>query len=306
MAQSSFHIPDLFAQRVTISCELFPERDATKWDRFTAAVAKLAALDLDFFSVTSGAGGSTIGGTKQAVCHVQETHGVPAMAHMTCVHTNRSGIDTILDEYRDAGIANILALRGDLPKDWDPAARPADAFNHANELVSHLHQRGDFATAVAAFPEGHPDSAAAADDWHYLKENLPRVPVLRLPKRSLTPTITAISATGSINTMVTTVAWFPASLCLPPGPGHKTLPPSFVPIPACQKPCAKSLSHAATTKKPQPKQVINTPFSCAVNCSSKAHLGCIFTPSTKLLGRQDWCNSYEKMASLHLETLETK
>ena len=111
------------SKRRTLSFEYFPAKTEKATIMWKDAVSQLADLGPDFVSVTYGAGGTTRAGTKDAIVHIQETTGLPAMAHLTCVGNSRAEIAELLDEYAGAGIENLLALRGDPPKgqdDWQP------------------------------------------------------------------------------------------------------------------------------------------------------------------------------------------
>ena len=111
-------------------------------------------------SVTYGHGSA--GFTLPIAENVQRSQGVPALAHLTCVGSTRGQIDQQLEAFGQAGIENILALRGDIPAD----ASPADTwhFRHASDLIQYLKSRGDFCVGAACYPEGHPESATQKDD----------------------------------------------------------------------------------------------------------------------------------------------
>jgi methylenetetrahydrofolate reductase (NADPH) len=119
-------------------------------------------------SVTCGAGGSASGGFTAAVAaDIQKSSGVTAVAHLTCVGTNRQNVHAALTELRELGVANIFALRGDLPEGETPCGFD---FPHASDLVREIKAFGDFCVGCAAYPEGHPESATQQEDIRYLKE----------------------------------------------------------------------------------------------------------------------------------------
>ena len=121
-------------------------------------------------SVTYGAGGSTKGHTIQLAREIQEKYDVPTIAHLTCVCASRDGIKNALVEMKSAGIENILALRGDIPKNYD--GQVFTEFSHASELVELIKESGDFCVGGACYPEVHPDSANKHDDIAGLKKKV--------------------------------------------------------------------------------------------------------------------------------------
>ncbi|HSW47066.1 MAG TPA: methylenetetrahydrofolate reductase [NAD(P)H] [Phycisphaerae bacterium] len=152
--------------RFAISFELFPPKDAEGEARlFGETVPALLALEPDFMTCTYGAGGSTREKTLQIVSRIKSEHGVEVASHLTCVGGSRAYIADFLDSARQAGIENIVALRGDPPKGDAAHAPPADGFQYAGELVSFIRRRGDFDIAVAGYPEGHPECPERHLDW---------------------------------------------------------------------------------------------------------------------------------------------
>ena len=121
-------------------------------------------------SVTYGAGGSTKGHTIALAGEIQKQHNVPTVAHLTCVCADRSSIGAALTEMQAAGIENILALRGDIPKDFD--GEVFTDFTHASDLVRFIKENGDFCVGGACYPEVHPDSANKNADIQGLKEKV--------------------------------------------------------------------------------------------------------------------------------------
>lgn len=145
---------------VSISMEFSPPKDEIEEDRLWSAIADLSPLAPDFISVTYGAGGSTRDRTIRIASELTAKTSIPTVAHLTCVGSTKDEISQILDQYKDAGITHILALRG------DPAGGPQKpwvttpgGFDHADELVTFASQKGGFNIGVAAFPDGHPASA---------------------------------------------------------------------------------------------------------------------------------------------------
>lgn len=144
---------------VTYSVEFFPPKDEAGEARLWQAASELRALNLDFISVTYGAGGSTRDRTIKITKELQKRTGINAVAHLTCVGSTKDELIQILNQYKEAGIKSILALRGDPTggptAEW--VATPG-GFNHADELVALAKQIGGFEIGVAAFPDGHPAS----------------------------------------------------------------------------------------------------------------------------------------------------
>ena len=164
-------IRDLITQdKATLSFEVFPPKKDTDFADVEAAALGIAALKPDYMSVTYGAGGSTKGHTIQLAREIQEKYDVPTIAHLTCVRASRDGIKNALVEMKNAGIENILALRGDIPKNYD--GQVFTEFSHASELVELIKESGDFCVGGACYPEVHPDSANKHDDIAGLKKKV--------------------------------------------------------------------------------------------------------------------------------------
>ena len=158
---------------ISVSFEFFPPKsekmEAQLWD----AITQLAPLAPSFVSVTYGAGGSTRERTHASVARiVKETELTPA-AHLTCVAASKEEIAEIADQYWDAGVRHIVALRGDPPPaDGGCFVAHPEGYASAAELVAGLKGRHDFELSVAAYPEVHPDAASAAADLDNLKRKL--------------------------------------------------------------------------------------------------------------------------------------
>ena len=156
-------IRDLITQdKATLSFEVFPPKKDTDFADVEAAALGIAAFKPDYMSVTYGAGGSTKGHTIQLAREIQEKYDVPTIAHLTCVCASKEGIKTALADMKNAGIENILALRGDIPKNYD--GQVFAEFSHASELVELIKETGDFCVGGACYPEVHPDSANKHED----------------------------------------------------------------------------------------------------------------------------------------------
>jgi len=164
-------IRDLITQdKATLSFEVFPPKKDTDFADVEAAALGIAAFKPDYMSVTYGAGGSTKGHTIQLAREIQEKYDVPTIAHLTCVCASKEGIKTALADMKNAGIENILALRGDIPKNYD--GQVFAEFSHASELVELIKETGDLCVGGACYPEVHPDSANKHEDIIGLKKKV--------------------------------------------------------------------------------------------------------------------------------------
>jgi methylenetetrahydrofolate reductase (NADPH) len=158
----------------TFSFEVFPPKTDKGMASLRAALAEFERLSFDYASVTYGAGGSNRDRTFDIVREIQEEHGLPALHHFTCVMHTRTEIGAILDRLERSGVYNLLALRGDPPKD-QPDWRPGpDNFRYSSELVAFIKERyGErFAVGVAGFPEGHPLAPDRDFDADILKRKI--------------------------------------------------------------------------------------------------------------------------------------
>jgi len=161
------------------SFELFPPRTPEGAAKLPAVIAQLAKAGPDYFSVTHGAGGSGQDGTYETLLAVVKHAGVEAVPHLTCVGSTRERIAEYLEQYREAGVKRIVALRGDLPATAMTAAGPGSAaapgeFHYANELVSFIREtHGDhFEIEVAAYPEMHPQAPSPAVDFENFRRKV--------------------------------------------------------------------------------------------------------------------------------------
>ena len=144
----------------SLSFEVFPPKTSDKFESVMGAAAEIAKLKPSYMSVTYGAGGGTSEYTT-AICEALNGFGVTALAHLTCVSSNRGRIESELEKLRSHGIGNILALRGDIPAGFD---RESAHYRHASELMKEIADFGGFCIGGACYPEGHPESANSADD----------------------------------------------------------------------------------------------------------------------------------------------
>lgn len=152
---------------IHLSCEVFPPK---KFDGIAQAVRtaqEIAALKPAFMSVTYGASGTTPGHTLAIAQAVQKT-GITPLCHLTCVQSGRAQVARVLDDMRISGLHNVLALRGDLPKDGNIQ----QDFTYASELVTFIHDQGDFCVGAACYPEGHPECPSRQQDMDNLRRKV--------------------------------------------------------------------------------------------------------------------------------------
>ena len=167
-------IDEIIARRSepVFSFEFFPPKTEEGERNLRTALRELRPLEPSYVSVTYGAGGSTRDRTIEIVKSLKDEHGLEAMAHLSCVGTTKAELREILDEVRDAGIDNVLALRGDPPRgesEWRP--HPG-GLHYSTELAALIRDDYDVCIGAACFPEVHPEAIDLAHDLKFLKEKL--------------------------------------------------------------------------------------------------------------------------------------
>jgi methylenetetrahydrofolate reductase (NADPH) len=167
-------IDDIIANATepTFSFEFSPPRTEEGELNLQAAIAGLAPLGPAFVSITYGAGGSTRQRTVELVKWMKSDLGLEAMAHLTCVGATVEDLRVVLDELRDGGIENVIALRGDAPQgetEWKPVP---GGLSYGNELVELVADNYDFCVAAACYPEVHQEAADLATDLRNLKRKV--------------------------------------------------------------------------------------------------------------------------------------
>ena len=153
--------------RVHLSCEIFPPKRFDGLRQVGDIAREIASLRPDFMSVTYGAAGSTPGHTLEIAKAVQSC-GVEPLCHLTCVQSTKEHVQQVLADMQSAGIHNVLALRGDLPREGEPA----HDFAYASELIDFIHRQGDFCVGAACYPEGHPESGGRLRDIEFLRRKV--------------------------------------------------------------------------------------------------------------------------------------
>lgn len=156
----------------SISYEFFPPRSVDASFRLWSAVQALQHTDPSFVSVTYGAGGTTRQLTHEAIEAFGAHTGLNVAAHLTCVDASRDETLEIAERYAEAGVNQIVALRGDPPKGSGAFQPRADGFTNSVELVEALAKTGNFEITVGAYPDPHPEAAGDQDDVTWLKRKI--------------------------------------------------------------------------------------------------------------------------------------
>ena len=156
----------------TFSFEFFPPKTEQGEANLIAALRELKELDPAYVSVTYGAGGTTQDKTLEIVSRLQSEFDLTAMAHFTCVSATEAELRSVLDQMRDAGIGNVLALRGDPPQGQEEWVKTEGGLEYSSQLVRMLKSDYDFAIGAACFPEGHIHATSPEDDLRHLKEKV--------------------------------------------------------------------------------------------------------------------------------------
>ena len=157
---------------LTMSFEVFPPKTETAFDSVKRATQEIAKLKPAFMSVTYGAGGGTSKYTLDIAKNIKNEYGVPTLAHLTCVSSTKETVHQRILDMKDAGIENVMALRGDIPKELEGADRSGWDYKHAIELVRELKEVSDFCIGGACYPEIHPESEDQKTDIRFLKEKV--------------------------------------------------------------------------------------------------------------------------------------
>ena len=167
-------LSELFqSETLHLSFEVFPPKTDTAFASVKAAVEDIAELHPSFMSVTYGAGGGTSQYTLDIAKNIKEQHGVPTLAHLTCVSSTKETVREKIAQIKEAGIENVMALRGDLTPEMEGQDRSGWAYRHAVDLIRDIRESGaDFCIGGACYPEVHPESADQREDIRYLKEKV--------------------------------------------------------------------------------------------------------------------------------------
>ncbi len=159
----------LNSPKPTISLEVFPPKTDAVYASVEQAVEKIADLKPSYMSVTYGAGGGTSSHTVNIAKHIQCDKGVTAIAHLSCISSTHDLVHQQLIKLKEAGIENILALRGDIPEGFEMDNLD---YHYASDLAKEISDFGGFCIGGACYPEGHPDSANSVEDIDNLKKKI--------------------------------------------------------------------------------------------------------------------------------------
>lgn len=154
--------------KVTLSFEVFLPKTSSRYENVLKAAEKIASLNPNFMSVTYGAGGGTSAHTVALAKDIHEKYGVEVMAHLTCVSSTREHVESMVEQFKENGIENIMALRGDIPSD----GKVGEDYQYACQLIKELKEKGDFCIGAACYPEGHVESPSIKEDIQHLKEKV--------------------------------------------------------------------------------------------------------------------------------------
>lgn len=156
-------------KKVTVSFEVFPPKQWDKIESTKEVVREMSEYNPSWTSVTYGAAGTRSGFTQEIANEIEKS-GVTALSHLTCLTSTRDKIHEVVTELKDNHIDNILALRGDIPQDFE---FPDDQyFEHAYQLVQEIKTIGDFCIGGACYPEIHPESKNRVEDIEFLKQKV--------------------------------------------------------------------------------------------------------------------------------------
>ena len=157
--------------KCSLSFEVFPPKTDAAFDTVESAVEKIAALGPSFMSVTYGAGGGTSQYTLEIAKNIKRMYNVPTLAHLTCVSSSRETVRQRIVDIKEAGIENILALRGDIPKEMANDDRSKWDYRYAVDLLREIKSiEPSFCVGGACYPEAHPECPNKKEDIIHLKE----------------------------------------------------------------------------------------------------------------------------------------
>lgn len=158
---------------LSLSFEVFPPKTETGFESVKKATEEIAKLHPSFMSVTYGAGGGTSKYTLDIAKNIKKLYGVPTLGHLTCVSSTKETVHRKIEEIKEAGIENVMALRGDIPQNLIDSSREGWDYHHAFELVRELKEADpNFCIGGACYPEIHPESENQKEDIKHLREKV--------------------------------------------------------------------------------------------------------------------------------------
>ena len=159
--------------KLSLSFEVFPPKTDTAFESVKTATEEIAKLKPSFMSVTYGAGGGTSQYTLDIAKNIKDSYGVPTLAHLTCVSSTKETVRAKIAAMREAGIENVMALRGDLTPELEKTDRSTWDYRYAVDLIHDIKASGtDFCIGGACYPEIHPESFNQKEDIKHLKEKV--------------------------------------------------------------------------------------------------------------------------------------
>lgn len=163
----------LTKEKLTLSFEVFPPKTESVFDSVKMATEEIAKLKPAFMSVTYGAGGGTSRYTLDIAKNILKEYGVPTLAHLTCVSSTKQTVAQRIEDIKQAGIENVMALRGDIPKEMENQDKSAWDYKYAIDLIRQLKESAPhLCIGGACYPEIHPESRNQKDDIKHLKEKV--------------------------------------------------------------------------------------------------------------------------------------
>lgn len=160
---------EFFKDRTVLSFEVFPPKRTYPIETVYDALDELKDLKPDFISVTYGAGGSdNCQATLEIASNIKKKYGIESVAHLPCINLTENDVIDMIRRFKDAGIENILALRGDITPDFEPKG----VFKHASELISYIKKHAEFNIIGACYPEGHTECESLDKDIENLKNKV--------------------------------------------------------------------------------------------------------------------------------------
>lgn len=166
-------LSDVFSDKLSLSFEVFPPKTDMAFDSVKTATEEIAKLKPSFMSVTYGAGGGTSKYTLEIAKNIKQRYNVPTLAHLTCVSSTKETVREKIAQMQEAGIENVMALRGDLTPEMEGLDRSHWDYRYAIDLIHDIKESGaDFCIGGACYPEIHPESINQKEDIKYLKEKV--------------------------------------------------------------------------------------------------------------------------------------
>lgn len=166
-------LKDIYKQKKPVlSFEVFPPKKSDEIYNIYKTLDTLKTLSPDFISVTYGAGGSNSKKTAAIAAYIKNICEIEPIAHMTSVAMTDEFLNQFVTELNEKGVHNVLALRGDRPKDMSDEDYANRQFYYAEDIIRILHEKSDLCIAAACYPEIHPESDSRKSDLHYLKQKI--------------------------------------------------------------------------------------------------------------------------------------